>query len=459
MPQNHGMGNRFGLTALLLAAFAACLAHAAPPNCRPAESADDKSFENAWGIAPASMAMLRDVYRRISLAGGASPALYLCNDPAVNAIAVEVASGPHPRIVAVNTGLLAFVGSDADQLAAVIGHEFAHLTLRHVVRKNAAKQAHLEDVARDWAREVVRGGARRDVMERARHNMLSRARSVDRDAEREADDKGFSLAVRAGFDPSGARRFYQKWIESHESKRHDGYLDTHPGMGERSGYSARLEVNERFRKDAEKRFVAKDRERLGAVVERWLLEVPDSGAAAYYAGLYLMMSGKPQSLVSEAFEDAVTFFDGEGLSRLSQEDQYEARLAALALCVSLHREGKPRLALNCVQRLRHAEDVEHFKQVTGWSAFFVVPGAGGAAVPPERPLFAGQSRQGEVFMTNCSHVARERGLKDLRPWRGLREERPAGEGATTLACNPRTCDCEPLEEPPGPAIRRPRFDR
>src|SRR5687768_13127241 len=95
---------------LLLAATAV---QAAPPNCRAVEAADDKSFENAWGMAPASMAMLRDVYRRISVASALSPALYLCNDPAVNALAVEVPGGKQPRIVAVNTGLLAFVGSDA----------------------------------------------------------------------------------------------------------------------------------------------------------------------------------------------------------------------------------------------------------------------------------------------------------------------------------------------------------
>jgi hypothetical protein len=440
---------------LLLAAATAV--QAAPPNCRAVEAADDKSFENAWGMAPASMAMLRDVYRRISVASGVTPALYLCNDPAVNALAVEVPGGKQPRIVAVNTGLLAFVGSDADQLAAIVGHEFAHLMLDHGRRKVAASRSHIEDVVRDWRREILRGGATQDSVVRARHAMLQRVLAVNRDGEREADDKGFSLAVKAGFDPAGARRLHQK-LMSITGNRPESYLDTHPGLGERSGYSTRLETNERFRVEAEKRFAAGDRAGLGRHVEKWMLEVPDSGAGAYYAGLYLMMSGKPQSMVSEAFEDSVAFFDGEGLSRLSQEDQREARMAALALCVSLHREGKRRLALNCVQRMTHAEDVESFRQATGWNEFFYVPGGGGPS--PARPLFASQSRQGDVFMTNCSHVARDRGLKDLRPWRGLREERPGAPApAPTMVCDPHTCDCEPLDEPTPPAPRPPRFDR
>lgn len=444
------------IAALALAAAAA--AQAAPPHCRHVEG-DDRAFENAWEIAPGGVTMLRDVYRRVSNAAGMAPALYLCNDKAVNAYAVEDPRGPHPKIVAVNTGLLRFVGADADQLAAVLGHELAHLTLRHGARTREAKVAHLELVARDWARELTRGGAQRDAALRARRALIERARSVDRDAEREADDKGFSIAVRAGFDGAGASRFYRKWLEMQDGVRRESYLDTHPGLGERSGYSARLETNERFRRDAEMRLAAGDAPGLGEVVERWIVAVPDSGAAAYYGGLYLMMAGKPQALVSEAFEDAVTFFDGEGLSRLSQEDQYEARMASLALCVSLYREGKRRLALNCVQRLKHAEDVDEFRRLTGWSDFFIVPGAG-ALASSGRPLFGAQSREGNLFMTNCSHVARERGMKDVRPWRGLREERPREGGApqVPLACNPHTCDCEPIEPLPEPA-RPPRFDK
>lgn len=141
--------------------------------------------------------------------------------------------------------------------------------------------------------------------------------------------QGLQPGGKAGFDAAGARRLHQK-LMSATASRPETCLDTHPGLGERSGYSARLEVNERLRRQAERHFAAGDRRALGRHVEKWLLEVPESGAAAYYAGLYLMMAGKPQSLVFEAFEGAVAFYDGEGLSRLSQEDQREARLAALA---------------------------------------------------------------------------------------------------------------------------------
>lgn len=449
MHQNRGMDLRKALPILLLAA-AGLAAHAAPPHCRHLEGAD-RSFENAWDLPSGAVTLLREVHRRIAGAAGLGPALYLCNDPAANAAAVEVRGGPHAHIVAVNTGLLRLVAGDEHMLAAVIGHEFAHLTLRHGARKRDAQVAHAQVVARDWAREVMRSGPTRDAAARARMQIAARVRAVDRDAEREADDKGFSLAVRAGFDEGGARRLHER-LQTLGAQRAGTYLDTHPGLGERSGYSRRLEMNERFRRDAERHLAAGNTAALGALVQRWILEVPDSGAAAYYGGLYLMMAGKPQALVSEAFEDAVTFFDGEGLSRLSQEDQYEARMAAVALCVSLFREDKRRLALHCVQRLRHEEDVERFRVATGWRDFLIVPGAATHAAST-RPLFGAQSREGHLFMTNCPHVARERGMKDVRPWRGLREPR-AGDpsaGADTLACDPGTCDCEPLDAPPAAA--------
>lgn len=447
-----------------LAVFAALLAtpaHAVPSNCRAMDAGNHKSFESAWGIPLAWLAMTQDVYQRISVGIGLVPALHLCNDPAINAVAVDTPGERVPRVIAVNTGLLTFVGGDADQLAAVMGHEFAHLSLRHRARKTAAYEAHAHEVARDWARAVVRGSREGETALRAQFEMVMRARSVDRDAEREADDKGFSLAVSAGFNPAGARKFYQKWFQTQETRKVASYLDTHPGLGERSGYSARLERNEAFRLDAERAFTARDSRRLGNVVERWIAEVPDSGAAAYYAGMYLLMTGKRQSLVSEALEDAVTFFDGEGLSRLSQEDQYEARMAALSLCVSLHKEGKRQPTLNCLQRLRHPEDVEQFRVATGWRDFILVPSRNEGV--SARPLFASQEGDREVFMTNCSHVARERGMKDVRSWRGMREGRGAASpasGSGMMLCNPRTCDCEPYEgADPEPAVRAPRFER
>lgn len=451
----------FPVLLAVVAALVASPAHAVPANCRAMGPGNHNSFETAWGVNPSWLAMTQDVYARISSGAGVVPALYLCNDPAINAVAVDTPGGREPRIIAVNTGLLAFVNGDADQLAAVMGHEFAHLALRHRARKTAAYEAHAHEVVRDWARAVVRGARQGESELRAQFEMVTRARAVDRDAEREADDKGFSLAVTAGFNPAGARKFYEKWAQTQEARKVASYLDSHPGMGERSGYSARLERNEAFRRDAERAFLARDSRRLGDQVERWIAAVPDSGAAAYYAGMYLLMTGKRQSLVSEALEDAVTFFDGEGLSRLSQEDQYEARMAALSLCVSLHREGKRQPTLNCLQRLRHAEDVEQFRVATGWRDFILVPSRGEGV--SARPLFAAQAGEREVFMTNCSHLAKERGMKDVRSWRGMREGRgpassPSGSGM--MICNPSTCDCEPYEGgDPDPAVRAPRFER
>jgi hypothetical protein len=90
------------------------------------------------------------------------------------------------RYVEVNTGLIAFAGSD-DQLAAIMAHELAHNILHHRARLDAA-------------------GVPRGILGQFGKN----ARLI-RETEAEADRLGVYLMDRAGYAPQAAVRFWARF--------------------------------------------------------------------------------------------------------------------------------------------------------------------------------------------------------------------------------------------------------
>ncbi len=120
--------------------------------------------------------------------------------------------------VFVSRGLLALSNSE-DELAGVLGHEIAHVGLRH----SAAKQ------------EL---GPPSFLIPMKALAVLS----FSRDLERSADRVGQGLAGVAGYDPSGITRFLQS-LDSFERlrlghSRLPSFLDTHPGTIHRAAETA-----------------------------------------------------------------------------------------------------------------------------------------------------------------------------------------------------------------------------
>lgn len=116
------------------------------------------------------MRMLQDVKRRIQAAAGikAHFALTDIGLPNPNAYSISNETG---NFIAINLAMLHLLGEDADAIAAVLGHEFAHITLRH----RAAE---------------------------------TQGTSVDK--EREADARGLAYADAAGFSVNGAVRAWMR---------------------------------------------------------------------------------------------------------------------------------------------------------------------------------------------------------------------------------------------------------
>ena len=149
------------------------------------------------------------------------------DSPIVNAFAT-------PGYVYVSRGLLAQLQSEAE-LAALLGHELAHITARHTARQIGQRRT---VDALGWLVERVSGAP--TVSQAA--GLLGQAHlsAYSRDAEREADRLGGEYATAAGYDPAAMRNLLQS-LRDLERMRADaghsedggGLFATHPHTGER----------------------------------------------------------------------------------------------------------------------------------------------------------------------------------------------------------------------------------
>jgi predicted Zn-dependent protease len=130
--------------------------------------------------------------------------------------------------IAVFTGLLQHVASD-DELAAVIGHEIAHVQLRHANQRMSA------EVIRGLGAIVAVVGTK-DLEERDRNRILAAygigtqvgiMLPYSRGHETEADRIGLLIAAKAGYDPWAAISFWEK-IGAANPRALPEFLSTHP---------------------------------------------------------------------------------------------------------------------------------------------------------------------------------------------------------------------------------------
>jgi len=115
---------------------------------------------------------------------------HVLNSPGINAFALP---GGHVYVL---SGMLDFVQSDSE-LAATLGHEISHVDLRHCIERYQYQLA-LKKVGADDA-SAIAGLA---------HMLI--AIGYNQDEELEADLSGQRLAVKAGYDPYGAVRVFER---------------------------------------------------------------------------------------------------------------------------------------------------------------------------------------------------------------------------------------------------------
>lgn len=156
--------------------------------------------------------------RLVETAKGQGPAVidfdfHVLRDPAINAFAIP---GGH---IFVTTGLLKSAESEAE-LVAVLAHEIAHVTERHIAERMAA-------VYGVSALTRVALGEESGQLERMAAEIIAEGFLLkhSRDDEREADEVGMSLVVDGGHSPVGFVDFFERMSKQ---PRPPELLSTHP---------------------------------------------------------------------------------------------------------------------------------------------------------------------------------------------------------------------------------------
>jgi Zn-dependent protease with chaperone function len=194
--------------------------------------------KNERTVATVSRERIREisaVKRRIEKAAGVGEAeLVVASGAEPNAFAADTAKG---RVVAINIAMINLLGADRDAYAAVIGHEYAHLALRHGEARKSREQlrygaSNVLGVVLS-AVGVPFGGLV------ASFATTAVTRTYSRDEEREADRLGFDYLTRAGYQPAGAVRVWEK-MSAFSQASGVPFLATHPPSEERLLYLKEL---------------------------------------------------------------------------------------------------------------------------------------------------------------------------------------------------------------------------
>lgn len=182
-----------------------------------------------YRVEPARIKKMLKTYQRVQQVAQVPHAeLLLTTGDQANAYAFY--SGTQP-MVAVNTALLDLLQDDADELAAVLGHELAHLKESH----GALRQKRAENLnAASYIGSFILGAAGvpgGGYLSSFAANALDSAYS--RDEERDADRMGLEYALQAGYSPWGAVRLQEK-LEKISSSTWLPLMASHPPSKERS---------------------------------------------------------------------------------------------------------------------------------------------------------------------------------------------------------------------------------
>jgi predicted Zn-dependent protease len=126
------------------------------------------------------------------------------------------------------TGIIRKLSLTDDEIAAVMGHEIAHALREHTREKLSASL--LADTAiAVTSSKLGTGGTQLALVGKQIGLELPFSRAM----ESEADAYGLELTARAGFDPQGAVRVWEKMMESSSGRGPVTFLSTHPSTQQR----------------------------------------------------------------------------------------------------------------------------------------------------------------------------------------------------------------------------------
>lgn len=232
---------------------------------------------------------------------------FVVNDKGVNAFAAP------GGFIGINTGLI-LTSQSEDELAAVLAHEIAHITQKHLARSVEAASKHRLATMLIILAAVLVGSQSSELTEAAIATGIATSAQLrinfTRANEQEADRIGIMLLHRAGFNPNSMATFFERMQQSLRlyGSRPPEFLSTHPvtsnRIGEARSRSRDLQPgkNERDRLDY---FLIRARLRVLSSNEPHKLEKQirlnlengsylDKTAERYALALSLLVNDKPQ---------------------------------------------------------------------------------------------------------------------------------------------------------------------
>ncbi len=157
---------------------------------------------------------------------------FVINDSSVNAFALP------GGFIGVHTGLIMTAQSESE-LAAVLGHEIAHVTQRHLARMIAKENQSMLASMAAMAVAILASRSNPQLsnaaIATAQAVSIQNTLNFTREHEREADRVGLQILSQAGLDPHAAEVFFerlQKATRLYDNNAPD-YLRTHPVTSER----------------------------------------------------------------------------------------------------------------------------------------------------------------------------------------------------------------------------------
>ena len=186
---------------------------------------------------PVLLAYLNELGQEIVATTEPQPFIYrfaLIDDDALNAFTI---GGGY---VYLNSGVLAQAG-DVSELLGVIAHEVAHVRKRHIARRSEGQGiATLATLAALAA--IALAGADPELLMVAQGMNVALQLQHSRTAEAEADREGIAYMIRAGYNPSGITRFFERLMAMYPDPGNiPAYLYTHPAVRERIS-ATRVEI-------------------------------------------------------------------------------------------------------------------------------------------------------------------------------------------------------------------------
>lgn len=202
--------------------------------CRISQQSGSVNLRNDGNIVASLSrdycAMLIQVRTSIAAQAGLYPKFLISTENELNAYAT---SDSGQALIVFTVPMLKRLGQDKDAIAAIVGHEIAHLKLNHRASKTTANVLfELLGALAGAALDAKIGGTTSSVggIGRELGNLGSQlaSRAFSRSAEIEADELGVRWIISAGFDPEGAIRLHRDVIPASYS-----LLSTHPASGDR----------------------------------------------------------------------------------------------------------------------------------------------------------------------------------------------------------------------------------